>query len=167
MKRSFFFSGTYLLDHRKCSDTGAIESPELVNLFERKLPSPVQPRMVKRRAKCRCPKAEHRANYAMCSTGQYPALCRHEDLTPDERKTVSAAEHRTNLQMCLLGTYPALCRHQDLSLDEAKRVSAVEGRPTQRFFSILLGESVALGEDACHFRHVLASARLRPSGVSA
>src|ERR1700680_2961875 len=32
-----------------------------------------------------------------------------------------------------------------------------EGRPTQRFFSILLGESVALGEDACHFRHVLGS----------
>jgi len=51
-----------------------------------------------------------------------------------------------------------------------------EGRPTRRFFSILLGQSVALGEDAYHFRHVLvpqvhsgtiASARLRPSGVSA
>jgi hypothetical protein len=32
-----------------------------------------------------------------------------------------------------------------------------EGRPTQRFFSMLLGESVALGEDACHLRHVLGS----------
>jgi hypothetical protein len=32
-----------------------------------------------------------------------------------------------------------------------------EGRPTQRFFNILLGQSVALGEDAYHFRHVLGS----------
>jgi hypothetical protein len=32
-----------------------------------------------------------------------------------------------------------------------------KGRPTQRLFSILLRQSVALGENARHFRHVLGS----------
>src|ERR1700680_2695435 len=32
-----------------------------------------------------------------------------------------------------------------------------EGRPTQRFFSILLKRTVALGENAHHFCHVLSS----------
>jgi hypothetical protein len=45
-----------------------------------------------------------------------------------------------------------------LVLDGALAVQMnAEGRPTQRFFSILLGQTVALGENARHFRHVLGS----------
>ena len=43
------------------------------------------------------------------------------------------------------------------SADRLDSLRVAQGRPTHRFFGIPLGQRVALGEDACHFRHVLGS----------
>jgi len=67
-------------------------------------------------------------NLATCLAGRYPALCRHEWLTPDERRKVDAAERQENLKTCLAGRYPALCKKAKLSSDELQQVIAAEKR---------------------------------------
>jgi len=64
----------------------------------------------------------------VCLDGQYAALCRHGNLTPDQARRVEAAERQANLRVCLDGRYAALCRHDDLTPDEAQSVADAERR---------------------------------------
>lgn len=67
-------------------------------------------------------------NLQTCLSGQYPILCDHSKLTPEEVRQVHIAEHRANLEVCLDGRYVAICRHGDLSSGEARQVRAAEQR---------------------------------------
>jgi len=59
--------------------------------------------------------AEHRENLKTCLSGRYPALCKRELLSTNERAEVDAAERGENLKTCLSGRYPALCKRELLS----------------------------------------------------
>ena len=65
-------------------------------------------------------------NLQTCLSGKYPALCRHDLLSPEERVRVRSAELRENLGVCLTGKYPALCNHSELTAEQAAAVSAAE-----------------------------------------
>jgi len=65
-------------------------------------------------------------NLQTCLSGKYPALCRHDLLSTEERIQVRSAELRENLKICLTGKYPALCNHADLTPSQAVAVKEVE-----------------------------------------
>ncbi len=65
-------------------------------------------------------------NLSTCLAGRYPALCRHDLLTPEQQTRVHAAELRENASVCLTGRYPALCNHSVLLPAEAASVREAE-----------------------------------------
>lgn len=67
-------------------------------------------------------------NFSICASGQYPSLCNHALLTPDEKVQVAAAETRANFQTCASGNYPSLCNRSLLTPEEATQVAAAERR---------------------------------------
>ena len=64
----------------------------------------------------------------MCSTGEYPSLCRHNLLSADKLTRVRAAERTENLRVCMDGRYPTLCNHSLLAPEEAKVIVAAEAK---------------------------------------
>lgn len=68
------------------------------------------------------------SNLSTCLDGRYPALCKKDLLTPEQRTQAEAAERRANLKQCLDGRYPALCKHNLLSESEKKIVLEAERR---------------------------------------
>lgn len=69
-----------------------------------------------------------RRNLETCLSGQYPILCKHSLLTPDELERVREAERAANLRTCLTGKYPILCRHALLRGSEVEQVREAERR---------------------------------------
>ncbi|TXH39945.1 MAG: peptidoglycan-binding protein [Burkholderiaceae bacterium] len=67
-------------------------------------------------------------NFRTCISGDYPSLCKHNLLTPNEAAQVAAAERRANFQTCISGDYPSLCKHHLLTSNEATQVAAAERR---------------------------------------
>jgi len=65
-------------------------------------------------------------NLQVCLSGQYPALCNHAALTPEQLREARAAEKRENLKVCMTGQYPALCNHSLLDDEEAAAVRKAE-----------------------------------------
>ena len=65
-------------------------------------------------------------NLQICSTGKYPALCNHSELTRDQVTAVREAERAENLRVCSTGKYPALCSHSELTRDQVTAVREAE-----------------------------------------
>ncbi|SAL57966.1 MULTISPECIES: hypothetical protein [Burkholderiaceae] len=91
-----------------------------------------------------CPHASAQTvdNLSNCLSGQYPALCRHDLLTPDQALAAKKAEYAHNLTQCLDGHYPALCRHEWLTSDQGASVDSAERRAN--FDTCIQGRYVAL-----------------------
>ena len=65
-------------------------------------------------------------NYETCISGDYPTLCKHHLLTPDQAEKVEIAESSANFRTCISGDYPTLCKHHLLTLEQAAQVKAAE-----------------------------------------
>jgi TolB-like protein len=76
--------------------------------------------------------AEARVNLEKCLKGKYPALCKHQLLTPEQSTEVKLAEHRENVRSCLKGKYRSLCRYADLNSEEAAAVHRAEKRENEK-----------------------------------
>lgn len=119
-------------------DRGFIPDGRATELLLRQLTDPPTPNDSRRVPLATLPSAPVReqvrssstdkANFRTCIAGQYPALCKHELLTPDEAVEVAAAEQRANFNTCISGQYPALCKHELLNPAQAAQVIAAEKR---------------------------------------
>ena len=71
-------------------------------------------------------------NLETCLSGQYPILCKHHLLTPEQRRGADAAERRENARTCLSGQYPILCKHHLLTPEQRREADAAERRENAR-----------------------------------
>lgn len=67
-------------------------------------------------------------NLRTCLDGNYPSLCKHHLLTPNQLTQAKEAERRANLRTCLDGNYPSLCKYRLLSPNELKQAKEAEKR---------------------------------------
>jgi len=65
-------------------------------------------------------------NYETCISGDYPTLCKHHLLTPEQAEKVKIAEESANFRTCISGDYPTLCKHHLLTPEQAAQVKAAE-----------------------------------------
>jgi len=65
-------------------------------------------------------------NVATCLSGNYPALCKHDLLSPEQLSQVRQAERTANYRTCASGQYPALCKHDLLTPTELQEVEDAE-----------------------------------------
>lgn len=105
-------------------------------------------------------------NLQTCLSGKYPAMCRHDLLSAEERTQVTAAELRENFRVCLLGKYPALCDHA--ALTSAQAVAVREAERSENLKVCLTGKYKALcnhellsGEERTKVRSVEVAENLR------
>jgi len=65
-------------------------------------------------------------NYETCISGDYPRLCKHHLLTPEQAERVKIAEASANFKICISGDYPRLRKHHLLTPEQAERVKIAE-----------------------------------------
>jgi hypothetical protein len=100
-------------------------------------------------------------NLSTCMSGDYPSLCHHDWLTPDQRLEVRNAEHRANYALCSSGEYPAICRHDDLMPGQRQTVVVAEHKANLQ--TCLQGMYAAL----CHHQDLTADEARRVSAAEA
>jgi hypothetical protein len=65
-------------------------------------------------------------NLQTCLSGQFPTLCKHNLLTPEQARQTKNAELNNNLRTCLSGQFPTLCKHNLLTPEQARQTKNAE-----------------------------------------
>ena len=66
------------------------------------------------------------SNLRTCLSGNYPSLCKHHLLTPEQTRQVDTAERRENYRTCSSGNYPSLCKRHLLTPEQTRQVDTAE-----------------------------------------